>query len=75
MQAPTFRGRNLITVNSSLADLIMFAYSVQRKQIISAPDWIEQDRYDISATTDLEGTPSADQVRLMISKLLADHFS
>lgn len=70
----TFRGRHLITVNSSLADLMMFAYSVQMKQIIDAPDWIEKDRYDIDATPDQEGTPTAEQVRIMIRKLLADRF-
>jgi uncharacterized protein (TIGR03435 family) len=74
MQALTFRGRSFITENSSLADLIMFAYSVQMKQILGAPEWIEKDRYDINATPDQEGTPSADQVRLMIRKLLADRF-
>ncbi|HEV2577200.1 MAG TPA: TIGR03435 family protein [Acidobacteriaceae bacterium] len=74
MQALTFKGRNFITVNSSLADLMMFAYSVQMKQIIGAPDWIEKDRYDIVATPAEEGRPSADQVRVMIRKLLADRF-
>ena len=74
MQVLTFRGRSFITENSSLADLIMFAYSVQMKQVIGAPDWIERDRYDINATPDQEGTPSADQVRVMIRKLLADRF-
>ncbi|HEY4356742.1 MAG TPA: TIGR03435 family protein [Acidobacteriaceae bacterium] len=74
LQVLTFRGRHLITVNSSLADLIMFAYSVQMKQIIGAPNWIEQDRYDIDATPDREGTPTADQVRIMIRKLIADRF-
>jgi uncharacterized protein (TIGR03435 family) len=74
MQVLTFRGRNFITENSSLADLIMFAYSVQMKQIVGAPDWIEKDRYDINATPDREGTPSADQVRVMIRKLLTDRF-
>jgi uncharacterized protein (TIGR03435 family) len=74
MQTLTFRGRNLITVNSSLADLMMFAYSVQMKQIIGAPDWIEKDRYDIDATPDVEGTPTADQVRIMIRKLIAERF-
>jgi uncharacterized protein (TIGR03435 family) len=74
MQVLTFRGRTFITENSSVADLIMFAYRVQRKQILGAPDWIERDRYDINATPDQEGTPSADQVRLMIRKLLADRF-
>jgi len=74
LQTLTFRGRSLITVNSSLADLMMFAYSVQMKQIRGAPDWIENDRYDIVATPDQEGTPTADQVRIMIRKLLADRF-
>ena len=74
MQVLTFRGRTFITENSSLADLMMFAYGVQRKQILGAPDWIDKDRYDINATPDQEGTPSADQVRLMIRKLLADRF-
>jgi len=55
MQVLTFRGRSLITENSSLADLMMFAYSVQMKQIIGAPDWIEKDRYDVNATPDVEG--------------------
>jgi uncharacterized protein (TIGR03435 family) len=74
MQALTFRGRNFITDNSSLADLMMFAYGVQMKQIVGAPDWIEKDRYDINATPDHEGKPTADQVKVMISKLLADRF-
>ena len=33
-----------------------------------------KDRYDINATPDREGTPSADQVRLMIRKLLTERF-
>src|ERR1700679_855532 len=71
MDTLTFRGRHFITINSSMADLVMFAYSVQMKQIVGAPDWIEKDRYDIDASPDQEGTPSADQVRIMIRKLLA----
>jgi uncharacterized protein (TIGR03435 family) len=74
MQVLTFRGRTLVTQNSSLADLIMFAYSAQMKQIIGAPDWIEKDRYDVNATPDVEGTPTADQVRILIRNLLADRF-
>lgn len=74
MQELTLKGRNFTTVNSSLADLMMFAYSVQMKQIVGAPDWIEKDRYDIVATPDHEGRPSPDQVRVMIRKLLADRF-
>jgi uncharacterized protein (TIGR03435 family) len=74
LQKLTFSGRNFITENSSLADLIMFAYGVQLKQVLGAPAWMEKDRYDILATPDQEGRPSADQVRVMIRKLLADRF-
>jgi uncharacterized protein (TIGR03435 family) len=74
MQQLTINGRDFKTVNSSLADLIQFAYNVQIKQIVGAPDWIDKDRYDVSGTPDQEGAPSIVQLRTMIRKLLADRF-
>ncbi len=67
-------GRNFATRNSSLNDLITFAYAVQMKQIVGAPAWMDRDRYDIAALTDRDGAPSPDQLRIMIRKLLADRF-
>ena len=32
-------GRNFVTQNTTLADLIKFAYKVNGKQIVGAPDW------------------------------------
>ncbi len=74
MQGLTLRGRNFATRNSSLGDLISFAYNVQEKQIVGAPDWMDKDRYDIAAVPEQEGVPNADQLRTMIKKLLADRF-
>ena len=74
MQGLTVRGRNFETRASSLADLISFAYEAQVKQIVNAPEWYEKDRYDISAVPEQEGSPSPEQVRIMIRKLLADRF-
>lgn len=74
MQQLTINGRDFKTVNSSLADLIKFAYNVQIKQIVGAPDWIDKDRYDIAGTPDQEGAPNIVQLRMMIKKLLADRF-
>ena len=74
MQQLTINGRDFKTVNSSLADLIQFAYNVQSKQIVGAPDWIDKDRYDVAGTPDQEGAPSVEQLRTMIRKLLADRF-
>ena len=74
MQGLTIRGRNFATRASSLGDLISFAYNVQIKQISGGPDWMTKDRYDIAAVPDQEGAPNAEQVRIMIRKLLADRF-
>jgi uncharacterized protein (TIGR03435 family) len=74
MQGLTLRGRNFATRASSLADLISFAYEAQVKQIVNAPEWYDKDRYDISAVPEQEGSPSPEQVRIMIRKLLTDRF-
>jgi uncharacterized protein (TIGR03435 family) len=74
MQGLTLRGRNFATRNSSLGDLIAFAYDVQAKQIVGGPDWMDKDRFDIAAVPEQEGVPNAQQLRIMIRKLLADRF-
>ena len=74
MQGLTVNGRNFQTRNSSVADLIQFAFDVQKKQIVNAPDWIDKDRYDIAAVPDIDGAPSMTQLKGMIRKLIADRF-
>jgi uncharacterized protein (TIGR03435 family) len=74
MQGLTLRGRNFATRNSSLGDLIAFAYGVQEKQIVNAPDWLDKDRYDIAAVPEQEGVPNGEQLKTMIKKLLAERF-
>lgn len=74
MQALIINGRKFMTRASSLADLISFAYEVQAKQVVNAPDWLEKDRYDIEAVPEQEGVPNPQQLRTMIKKLLADRF-
>ncbi len=67
-------GRKFVTRNSSLGDLIAFAYKVQVKQIVGAPDWLNQERYDIVAVPDGQGAPSMAQAGVMLQKLLKDRF-
>ena len=74
MQQLTINGRNFQTRASSVEDLIAFAFAVQKKQIVNAPDWIGKDRYDIAGVPDVEGAPSVAQLKGMIKKLLADRF-
>jgi uncharacterized protein (TIGR03435 family) len=74
MQGLNVRGRNFTTRNSSLGDLISFAYEVQAKQVVGGPDWLDKYRFDIDAVPDQEGVPNPAQLRIMIKKLLADRF-
>jgi uncharacterized protein (TIGR03435 family) len=68
------RGGRFETVNTSLTDLITFAYGVQSKQIVGAPAWFDTDKYDITAKPDIEGRPNDKQLKGMLQKLLADRF-
>ena len=74
MQRLSINARNFVTVASSLDDLIGFAFNIQAKQILGAPEWSNKDRYDINATLDTEGMPSDKQLRLAVRKLLEDRF-
>jgi uncharacterized protein (TIGR03435 family) len=68
------RGRRFDTINTSLAALISFAYGVHAKQIVGAPAWVNDERYDINAEPDGEGQPSDKQWKIMLQKLLAERF-
>jgi uncharacterized protein (TIGR03435 family) len=68
------RGSHFNTINTTLNDLITFAYGVQQKQIVGQPSWVDTDKWDIEAQPDVPGTPNRDQLRTMVQKLLADRF-
>jgi uncharacterized protein (TIGR03435 family) len=74
IQGLTLNGRNFAVRNGSLGDLIAFAYDLQMQQIVNGPGWMNSDRYDIAAVPDVEGMPNADQLRIMVRKLLADRY-
>jgi uncharacterized protein (TIGR03435 family) len=67
-------GRHVTTENTSLDNLIGYAYDIHRNQIINPPDWADSDKFDISGVPDLPGEPSDEQSKIMFRKLLADRF-
>src|SRR4051812_29887627 len=68
------RGRQFSTLNTTLADIITFAYGLHARQITGAPAWVETEKYDLSAQPDGEGAPNEKQWKAMVQKLLADRF-
>lgn len=69
-----WRGGDMQVVNFSLAGLVKFAYDIQDKQIVGAPDWMSSEKFDIDAKPDIAGQPSGEQLKGMMQKLLADRY-
>ena len=65
-------GRFNIT-NMPLAELIRFAYELQPFQLTGGPDWVNSQRFDVTATTD--GNPGPGVIRQMLQSLLAERFN
>jgi uncharacterized protein (TIGR03435 family) len=60
-------------VNQTLRSLIINAYRLQTSQLVDAPSWIDDERYDIEASP-AQATP-AEQATLMLRARLADRFN
>ena len=67
-------GREIKAINKTLASLICTAYNIQSKQIVGAPDWVFNEKFDITAKPDMPGRPSLKQAQGMTRQLLADRF-
>lgn len=70
----TVKGRQVLTINTHVIDLISFAYDVQARQIVGAPAWTNSDRYDVTGQPAAQGIPNVRQLRGMVQKLLEDRF-
>ena len=68
------RGSEFSTINTSLGDIVTFAYGLHPRQIVGGPAWTESEKYDIVAKPGGEGMPNDKQWKIMVQKLLADRF-
>lgn len=69
------RSGMLNTLNTTLADLVKFAYDLHPKQVLGAPAWFDSDKFDLEAKPTVPGIPSVKQMKMMLQKLLVDRFS
>ena len=70
----TIKGRHIVTTNTTLRDIIRFAYGVHPTQIEGTQPWMAADKFDIDAVADVEGQPNNAQMQVMMRKLLQDRF-
>lgn len=60
--------------NQTVLSLMMFAYSIDKHQVVNASAWTGADRYDIEGKTDTPGEPNLHQQQEMLQKLLTERF-
>ena len=70
----SIRGTEVITINTTVNDLITFAYGVHVRQVTGAPAWVDSDKFDINGKPEGGALPNLNQFKVMIQKLLADRF-
>jgi len=69
----TIRGRHLLTINTTVSDLITFSYALHPKQLVNGPAWMDE-KFDIDGVPDIDGQPNTQQMRLLIQDALATRF-
>jgi len=68
----TLRGQEVVTINTTISDILTMAYDLHPKQIVGGPAWLETDKYDVTGKPDVPGQPNVAQMKIMLQKLLAD---
>src|SRR5687767_1031971 len=69
-------GANMFTTtNTTLNDLLIFAYGLHPQQITGGPGWLGSERFDITAKPEQPGIPDATQMRTMVQKLITERFN
>jgi uncharacterized protein (TIGR03435 family) len=69
--SPVRAGRYEIR-SATMLDLIRFAYEFEPDKILGGPNWLELDRYDVTAK--LPNETSSENRKLMLQALLAERF-
>ena len=68
--------RKFQTRNTTLNDLIAFVYSLNSKQILSGPAWMESEKFDITTgQPDVPGAPNEKQIKSMLRKVIEQRFA
>jgi len=67
-------GRHFKIEYQTVKRLMMFAYGVNKGQIVGEPEWANSEWFDVDGVPDVEGEPSMKQAQEMVRRLLTDRF-
>ena len=66
-------GRRFWAHDTTISQMVQFAYNLQEKQIVNAPAWFGSATYDIEGQAE-SGKPLAAEFRVMMQRLLEERF-
>src|SRR6516165_10683308 len=72
MRGPQTRAGRYEIRTATMVDLIGAAYGVDADKVYGGPNWLEMDRFDVTAKLPAGSTP--DRQKAMLQALLADRF-
>jgi uncharacterized protein (TIGR03435 family) len=67
-------GRHVTIGNRTVETMLLFAYGVQKEQIVGAPEWVRTEHFDANGVPNMNGKPNIKQFQGMVRKLLAERF-
>jgi uncharacterized protein (TIGR03435 family) len=70
----TFRGDQVMSINTTVMNLVTFAYDLRERQVAGLPGWASDLHFDITIKPDTPGQPSFGQMKKLFQEVLADRF-
>jgi uncharacterized protein (TIGR03435 family) len=70
----TFRGDQVLSINTTVMNIITFAYDMHERQIAGLPKWASDDHFDVTIKPDTPGQPNLTQMKKLFQEVLVDRF-
>jgi uncharacterized protein (TIGR03435 family) len=68
------RGSRFATTDTSVVDLLKYAYGLHEQEIVGGPKWLSTQKFDLVGDPEVQTRPSSDEFKTMVQNLLADRF-
>jgi uncharacterized protein (TIGR03435 family) len=68
------RGNRFATTDTSVIDLLKYAYGIHEQEIAGGPKWLKTQKFDLVGDPETQTRPSSDEFKKMVQDLLTDRF-
>ncbi|HZP07366.1 MAG TPA: TIGR03435 family protein [Terracidiphilus sp.] len=68
------QGIRFATTDTSVVDLLKYAYGLHEQEIAGGPKWLQTQKFDLVCDPETQTRPSSENFKAMVQTLLADRF-